>query len=212
MVLGVQTPGHGLSQTPAHTAKPLTLAQGWTLDTTYTDHQHGVTFRYPSSWEATTQFAYHAPALTTSDAMPIAGFGYEEGGFPRERVVGPYSGTNLEGVGIVYSAVPAPGAAKCEATAASLSDVPGHSRVVLGHRSFSVYETGEAGMSQSIEGKLYAVYVGSTCYLFETDVAGASVGALDGIPALSSAQYRNLQMNLLNIMKSVRIMSHGDSR
>jgi hypothetical protein len=201
----VQISGQNLAQTPDQPAKPLTLTQVWTLDATYTDHQHGVTFRYPSAWEATTQFGYHQPALTVSEATPVAGFGYSEGGFPRGRIVGPYAGTNLEGVGIVYSTVPVASAPKCEAKAASLSDSPKHSHVILGQRCFSVYETGESGMSQSIEGELYAAYVGSTCYLFETDVAMASPGALDDIPALTPAQLRDIHLHLLNIMKSVRV-------
>jgi hypothetical protein len=68
LLLVVQASGQDLTQTPAQPAKPLTLTQVWTLDATYTDHQHGVTFRYPSAWEATTQFAYHPPALTVSEA------------------------------------------------------------------------------------------------------------------------------------------------
>jgi hypothetical protein len=205
LLLVVQSSGQDLDQTPAQPAKPLTLTQVWTLDATYTDDQHGVTFRYPSAWKATTQFAYNPPALTASGAAPIAGFGYSEGGFPRERIVGPYAGTNLEGVGIVYSAVPAASAAECEAKAASLSDSPKHSRIAIQHRSFSVYETGGAAMSQSIEGELYATYVGHTCYLFETDIATASLGALDDIQALTSAEFRHIDIHLLGIMKSVRI-------
>ena len=84
-------------QNTAQPSKPLTLAQVWTFDATYTDQQHGATFRYPSVWVPTTQPGYIPPALTASDEKPIAGFGYVEGGLPRERVVGPYSATNLEG-------------------------------------------------------------------------------------------------------------------
>ncbi len=202
-----QISGQGSGRTPALPTKPLTLTQVWTLDATYTDQRHDVTFRYPSVWAATTQFAYHPPALTRSDeAKPIAGFGYSEGGFPRDRIVGPYSGTNLEGVGVVYSAVPAASAAECEAKATSLSDTPGHSRTVFGNRSFTVHETGQAGMSQSIGGSLYATYAGHTCYLFETDIAAASPGALDNIQALTPAQSRDIEKRLLDIMRSVRIV------
>jgi hypothetical protein len=208
LLLAIQTSGQDLSQTPAQPAEPLTLTQVWTLDATYTDHPHGVTFRYPSAWNTTTQFAYHPPALTVSGATPIAGFGYSEGGFPRDRIVGPYTRTNLEGVGIVYSAVPEASAAACEAKAASVSDSPRHSQMVFGHRSFSVYETGEAGMSQSIAGELYATYVGLTCYLFETDVAVASPGVVDDIPALTPAQLHYIDIHLLDIMKSVRIVAN----
>src|SRR5258705_7359956 len=51
-------------QAPARPAKPFTLTQVWTFDATYTDQQHGVTFRYPSVWQAGTGFGYHPPALT----------------------------------------------------------------------------------------------------------------------------------------------------
>ena len=207
LLLVVQSSGRGAEQAPDQPAKPLTLTQVWTLNRTYTDPQHGVTFRYPSVWQATTQFAYHPPALTQSDeAKPIAGFGYSEGGFPRTRIVGPYAGTNLEGVGVVYSAVPAANATECEAKAATLSNSPKRPPVVFGGRSFSVYETGEGGMSQSISGNLYATYADQTCYLIETDLAAALPGVLNDIRALTPAQLRFIDIQLLNIMKSVRIV------
>ncbi len=206
LLLVVQTSGQGLGQAPAQTAKPVTLRQVWTLDTTYTDHQHGVTFRYPSAWQAATQFGYHPPALTLSATKPIAGFGYSEGGFPRDRIVGPYASTNLEGVGLVYSAVPAASAAECEAQAASLSDSPEHSQVVLGQRSVSVYKTFSGGMSQSMSGELYATYASSICYLFETNVAVVSPGVVDDIQTLTAAQLHDIERHLLEIMKSVRIV------
>ena len=198
--------GQSFGQTAPEPAKPLTLARVWRLDATYTDPRHGVSFRYPSTWKATTQFAYHPPALTGSDAKPIAGFGYSEGGFPRQAIVGPYTKTNLEGVGIMYSALPAGSAAECNAKAALLANEHGHTTAVFGGRSFSVYATGEGGMSQSISGKLYVTYAQSTCYLFETDVAVASPGVLDNIPALTKAQFDSIEAYLLEMMKSVRIL------
>lgn len=51
------------------------------------------------------QSGYHPPALTQYEPKPIAGFGYDEGGLPREDKRGPYARTTLEGFGIVYSAV-----------------------------------------------------------------------------------------------------------
>jgi hypothetical protein len=186
----------GSGQVPAAPAKPLTLAQVWTLNGTYNDPQQRVSFRYPAVWQATTQFAYHPPALTQSDvAKPIAAFGYSEGGFPRKQLVGPYGGTNLEGVSLVYSAVPAAGLAECSAEATSVSG------------PFSVYETESAGMSQSTSGKLYATYAGSTCYLFETDVAVVSPGVVDNIQALTPAQLSFIDSHLVDIIKSVKIMA-----
>jgi hypothetical protein len=61
-------------------------------------------------------------------------------------------------------------------------------------------------MSQSISGSLYATYADHTCYLFETGVALASVGALEDISALTTAQSRFIDAHLLNIMKSVQIV------
>lgn len=202
-----QAPGQNVGQSVVP-AKPLTLAQVWALDATYTDPQHGVSFQYPSVWQATTQFAYHPPALTGSDrAKPIASFGYSEGGFPRNRNVGPYSGTDMEGVGIVYSAVPAANAEECDAMAAAISDSPKHSRVVLGQRTFSDYETGEDGMSQSISGDLYVTYENRACYFFEADVALASPAVLEDVPGLTAEQLSSVYAHLFDIVKSFRIMT-----
>lgn len=198
--------GQGSMQSAVQPAKPLTLAQVWRMDATYTDARHGVTFRYPSVWKAETQFGYHAPALQDEvNGKPTAGFGYEEGGFPRGRIVGPYSAFNVEGFGIVYAAVPAAGAANCDAEAASLAETPKRQVARFGGRTFSEYETGEGGMSQSNSGSLYATYMQSVCYLFEIDVATASPDAADDIRGLSAAQMRILWGHLEDIMKSVRI-------
>jgi hypothetical protein len=186
---------------------PLNMTQVWNLDATYADHQHGVTFRYPSLWKATSQFAYHPPTLTMSEQeKSVTGFGYSEGGFPRKSIVGPYSQTNLEGFGVVYSAVPARDAVDCKRLAATLARTPRQLTTVLGGRSFVVYDTGEAGMSQFIYGKLYITYAGRTCYRFETDVAAADADAA-GVKALTPEQYRSIDEHLLEIMKSVRISS-----
>jgi hypothetical protein len=204
---------YGLEGEQASTspAKPLTLKEVWVLDATYTDQEHGVTFRYPSVWKAATQFGYHPPALTESDvAKPIAGFGYEEGGFPRDHIAGPYSANNLEGFGIVYSAIPAANASACETTASSPAETktPEHRPVIFNGRSFSEHHTGQAGMSQSNSGRLYAIYVRPTCYLFETDVAVSS-GTMDSVQTLSPDQLRFIEDGLLKIMKSVHIAQNG---
>jgi hypothetical protein len=156
-----------------------------------------------------TEWAYHPPALKDSFAPPIAEFTYD-GGFSNDRIIGPYSSSNLEGFGIEYSAVKAASAVKCNRMAASLAYRPGHHTVVFGGHSFSVYETGEEGMSQWISGSLYATYADHTCYLFETDVALASASAADIIQgqALRPAQLRFIEASLQNIIKSVRITSH----
>lgn len=196
-------------QVAAEPAKPLTIAQVWRLDAVYTDAQHGVSFRYPSSWKATTECGNHQPALAQSEeAKPIAGFGYIEGGFPRQATVGPYTNTNLEDFGIVYSAIPATSVTECETKAASIPNEHGQkAKAMFGGRTFSVYETGEGGVSQSVSGKLYVTYVQSTCYLFETDVAVASPGVVDNIPALTQAQSDAIEAHLLGMMKSVRIVA-----
>jgi hypothetical protein len=185
-------------------AKPFSLEQVWSLDATYIDRQHGVSFRYPSVWKPETQFGYHPPALAQSDEVkPTAGFGYSEGGFPRDHIVGPYSATNLGGFGIVYSAIPVANASACETTASSVSRASKPLSVVFGGRSFSERDTVDVGMSQSSSGKLYASYIRPTCYLFETSVALSS--QVDGFQTLTPDQLRSIDNHLLSIMKSVQI-------
>lgn len=209
--LGIQGTGQEAARTASQSAKPLTLVQVWTLNATYTDPQHGATFRHPAVWQAKTQSGYQASALAQSDAAkPMAGFGYSEGGFPRSIAVGPYTATNLESVSIVYSAVPAATVDACEATATSVSETPKHTQVLFGGRSFSAYTTGSAAMSHSISGTLYATYMRPTCYLFETDMAVVSPGVVDGIQALTSTQLDYIRNHFLQIMKTVQIAPRGN--
>jgi hypothetical protein len=188
------------AQNVAVPAKPFTSKQVWTLNATYSDGQRGITFRYLGIWKPTTQFGYHPPALTMT-TQPIAGVGY------RNDDGGAYSKTNLEGFGIVYSAIPTPSEVECEAKASSVSEAHPATAVVLGHLSFSVRETGEWGMSQSTTGKLYATYVRPICYLFETDVSLASPEFVKR--PLSPAQLGFINTRLLTIVKSVRIAPSG---
>jgi hypothetical protein len=185
---------------------PFTLSQVWTLDSVYRDPQHGLSFRYPGRWQANTHFAQLQPVLTQSDdTRPLAAFSYSEGGFPRARVVGPYSGTNLEGFGIAYTVVPASGTSACNAKAASLSGAQKSEPVVLGGRSFSAYATGDAGMSQSISGHLYATYAMDRCFLLETDVAVVAPGVAEGARTLTPEQQQAIEDGLLSIVRSVKI-------
>jgi len=92
--------------------------------------------------------------LTSADERPLTGFGYEEGGFPRQRVVGPYSATNLEGFGIVYSADADKSPNACEARAAAAADSPLQGTAVFEGRSLSEYGTEGAGMSQANVGRI----------------------------------------------------------
>lgn len=196
-----------LGQTVDAKPKHLTLEQLWMLDATYRDAQHGVSFHYPSAWKPATQFGYHTPALSDSDdTEPIAGFGYEAGGFPREDVdmPGPYAKTNLEGFGLVYSALPSANLAACESRGAAVSRTDKHTHTVLNRRTFSIYQTGEGGMSQWIYGNLYTTYAHGTCYWFETGIAGAS-GVEEDINAMTKGQTRRIEVHLLEIMKTVRI-------
>src|SRR5215471_5279978 len=189
-----------VGQKPATNAsaavKPLTLKQLWTIDATYRDVQHEV------------NFGYHPPALSNSDiAKPIAGFGYDEDGVgaSRARIASPYTPTSLEGFGIVYAAVAAESAAGCEAKASEISGHSEHGTVLLGGRSFSVHKTFSGGMSQFMDGKLYTAFVVSTCYLFETSIAGSFLGSGDGVQPVAPAQLAFIESHLLDIMKSVRI-------
>lgn len=198
------------AQKPAHqpTTKPLTIRQVWTMDATYTDRKHGVTFHYPSVWQPATQFGYDPPALSQQadpDNNPIAGFGYAVAGFGSENARGPYARTNLEGFGFVYSAVASPSESDCDFRAASLADTPRVTHVTLGSRSFSVRTTSSAGMSQSASGELYATYAAHTCYLFETNEAAGTVGVMEDVRGLTPSEDRTINSGLHAIVHSVRI-------
>ena len=200
---------------------PLTVKQLWTLDGKYTDPQHGVTFRYPSTWNAAVEFGYWAPSLTTyNNPEPIAGFGYHTGGFPRMDNSGPYARTTLEGFGIVYTAFTVADATACESRAAIVagSHVLLHTR--FGGRLFSARETGTGGMSQSSSGTLYATYAHAICYLFEINETAIAEQIADDIVAeqqagdnahsiflkgVSKGQAKEITSGFQKIMESVRI-------
>jgi hypothetical protein len=190
------------AQSPASSHRPLTIEQLWTLDATYSDPLHGVSFRYPSAWERNDSFGYVPPALQN----PIAGFGYDTGGFPRRDVTGPYANTNLEGFGIVYFAVPSVTAAHCRREAYAVAHGRAHSTVMLKGRRFAVYEVDEGQlMNQSTSGTLYVTYANASCYLFETTVSAASLAVLDDIVGTTEAQDRFIDAHLKLIMRTVRI-------
>jgi hypothetical protein len=198
--------GQSGQATPSAPSKRLSAAQVWTLDSIYTDHEHGVTFRYPSAWARGTDFAYHQPLLTVSnDAHIVASFGYHAGNFPPDDPSRPYAGTNLEGFGMVYATAAASNEAQCQAMAAAISISPKHTSVLIGKRRFSEYETSDAGMSQSIGGNLYVTFTGSTCYFFETDSGAVAAGVVDGIKDLTDRESRSIDSHLLAIMQTVRI-------
>jgi len=115
----------------------------------------------------------------------------------------------MEGVGIVYSAVPATSVRGCDAMAANISGAQDQSLVALGGRSFTVHETSSAGMSQSFSGKLYATYARSTCYLFETGVALGPPPDVASLRWPTPSQRHSIETHLFAIMKSVRIALTG---
>jgi hypothetical protein len=192
--------------TSAQSTKPFTLTQVWNSDATYTDQRHGVAFRYPSVWKPENQFGYIPPALTQSQVSQLQDSDMKRAVFRASASSAPTPLSILNGFGVVYLAVATADAAECESKASSLSSTPEHRVVTLRGRSFSEHETGGAGMSQSISGKLYATYVRPTCYLFETAVAEASMGTLEDISALTPAQRHSIDRHLFDIMKSVRIV------
>ncbi len=140
----------------------------------------------------------------------MKGFAYEEGGFPRIRIIGPYSATNLEGFGFVYSVLPAASSADCEQKASSAADNSivknsGHRSIRIAGRSYSVYTTAGEAMNQTYDGQLYATYTGNACYLFETGVATALPGVVDHVQALTPTQFHAIDVHLWQMMETVRI-------
>ncbi len=184
-------------------AKKVTRAQLWALDGSYHDARHGVSFRYPKLWQATDQFAYHPPALTDLETTrPTAAFGYDA----KNTVGSPYDNTNLEGFGVVYAALAAQSGASCERMAAGLAMPQKPATSTFAGQVFSVRHTGEAGMNQGISGTLYTTYLRETCYLFETDVADMMADPDDGYAQLPPKARRRIDLGLLEIMRSVRIV------
>jgi hypothetical protein len=196
---------------PRENEKPYTMIQVWAMDAVYRDLRHGVTFLYPSIWkDAPHHFSYEDSAIGRSAIKPVAGFGYVEGGFPRKPVVGPYSSTNLETIGVFYTAVDSTEKKQCERIASQLANVAGRKETIrLGDRFFWVYEVGETYMHSSFSGHLYVTFADRTCYLFETDVAALNVTSIedeDDIAALTTDQNRSINAHLFDIVKSVRII------
>ncbi len=176
------------------------------MDAVDVDQQHGVTIHYPSTWQPATQFGHHPPALSQSDEVkPVKGFAFSEGGFPRRRTIGPYSGTNLEGFGVVYGTIPAANARQCDSEAAKFAESPKSAQKTIGGLMFSIRATGSAGMSQSISGKLYATHQGGTCYLFETGIAIVAPGVAANTIELTAAQRDRIEMGLSEVINSIRI-------
>jgi hypothetical protein len=190
--------------------KHLTVEQLWTLDATYTDPKHGVTFRYPSVWAAGTGFAYHQPLLTTSrDADIIATYGYDARNPPPDGPSSPYVGSDLEGFGFTYATAAGANQAQCETMAEPVADSKTHTSVLIGMRRFSSYEVGEGGMSQSTGGDLYVTFAESTCYFFETDSGWIARGVFEDVKSLSNRDSALIFAHLWEIMKTVRISPSG---
>ena len=199
--------------------KPLTLSQLWSLDSTYTDQQHGITFRYPSVWKPATQFGYVPPALTSASGpyenqIPsrVTGFGYSAGGFPR-RIAGPYTATNLEGFGFIYSVLGVASKAECDKKAAYVARNADTSRpklppVRIAGRSYSVFQIAGEAMNQTYTGKLYGTYNANACYLIETGVATVLPAVVSEIQirALTAAQLHDIDVRLWHMVETVRIV------
>jgi hypothetical protein len=196
--------------------KPLTIHQVWSLDATYTDQQHGITFRYPSVWKPATGFGYVPPALTFASGpyekqilMRVTGFGYLPGEYPR-RVAGPYTTTNLEGFGLVYSVLEVASAAECDKKAAYVAKNAGNTRlpsVKIAGRSYAVYRIAGEAMNQTYAGKLYATYSRGACYLIETGVAAVLPRATINGQLPTPASVYDVEGQLWRLMKTVRIFA-----
>jgi hypothetical protein len=203
-----------VSAQTADLPKPLTLDQVWSLDSTYTDQQHGIIFRYPSVWKPATQFGYIPPALTLAAGshenqipMRVTGFGYLPGEFPR-RAVGPYTATNLEGFGLVYSVLAVPNAAECDQKASYVAKGADNTRLssvrIAGH-SYAIYRIAGEAMNQTYAGRLYATYSHGACYLIETGVAAVVPGASINGQLPTPASVHGVAVHLWRLMETVRI-------
>jgi len=185
----------------------------WAPLKTYSDPARGVSFQYPASWEAATQFGYNPGALSTDETKLVAGFGFviEQGQGKRIDIVD--GNAFVEGFGIVYSAVPANNATACDGVARKLLDDQPSGKtkhVKFGGITYATYDGSQAGMNQPTEGTLYATFRRGTCFLFETDEATVTMAVFDEDDvstrtAVAIKPSRSISTHLLDVMKSVRI-------
>ena len=202
LLLELQIASAWVQHLPAAVRSP-TAKQLWTLNGRYSDARHGVTFRYPEVWKATTNFGMHEPALTTTDLLtPTAGFGYGVNSNTPANM--PYGQTTTEGFGVVYTA----DAGACAALGATLAKSSLHETVMIHGRTYTTRGTSDAGMSQSISGTLYTTYADTTCCLFEVDEANMASGVNEDERVSTPEESRLLASGLRRVMGTVRIHPH----
>ncbi len=185
----------------------------WAPLKTYSDTARGVSFRYPASWKAETQFGYNPGALSTDETKLVAGFGFviEQGPAKQTDILD--GNAFVEGFGIAYSAVPANNATACDSVARKLLDDQPSGKtkhVKFGGITYTTYDGSQAGMNQPTEGTLYATFRRDTCFLFETDEATVTMAVFDEDDvhtrtATAIKPSRSISSHLLDVMKSVRI-------
>ena len=154
----------------------------WTPLKTYTDTARGVSFQYPASWEAETQFGYCPGALSSSETKPVAGFGFMVGQTANKPTDILEENVFISGFGIVYSAVPAASAVACNAMATKFLEgqTSGKTkRIRLGGITYTSYDASVFATSKHTEGTLYATFRQKTCLLFETDEAFVATAMYD---------------------------------
>ncbi len=190
---------------------PVTMHTMWSLDRTYNDHVHGVTFRYPGTWTLNNSAAsYHAPALLESADIPTPiELSFAEGSFPRTQKHRPYSRTTLEVVDI-YAAKLIRDVSACNQLASTIADALDSTKRIVAGTPFYVRRTGKSGMSQFIEGRLYSTFMNQTCFLFETDAAGLADGVELKAHTLSSHEYAIINARLFSIVRTIRITPGAD--
>lgn len=185
----------------------LTVKAFWTLNSTYVDKKHGVSFRYPSVWSKGTGWGMHPPGLFIEDGGdPRVGFGFETD--QQTDPAGPYANSNLEGVGFSYEARETPTNAACRKLASDLAndDRPPRAMIVKGI-TYSRWESGEGGMNQYTGGPLLATWKHGVCYVFEQSISSFNGVRDDDEDPVNhpSGQYdlEQVERNLWRIMSTV---------
>jgi hypothetical protein len=167
---------------------------------TFSDAQHGVTFRYPDNWESGTAVVFYLG----SEIVYQKPEGGPEEPFGKVGLVvgksGPYAGTNLNGVQFVFNVVPGLDAASCRKRVEDAANTPVNQTVIHGV-TYNHYSGGDAGLGHQASRAIYSTLRGSDCYLFEKTI---HTFTFDEPRGLTKPQWKQLRAELDRVMESVR--------
>ena len=174
----------------------------------YRDPSHGVSFQYPSVWRPMQPGTGYLPqpAFTEVARKPLITQAFSPAG-------NVYADTVLSSLSFSYTAQPGSDAAACAALPGkAFQSAAGSRKLTYNGRSYTEEDGGDAGMCHQLSSTLDSTLQGSTCLLFERDLATVcpfSKSATEPRP-LTANEQAALQRHLDAVMASVRIEGAGN--